>query len=204
MSYLRYLMLILISYLAGSFNFAIICSKLFKNSDVRDFGSGNAGMTNYLRVYGGNLTTLFVIAGDIGKCFLAVFIGNLMFGSAGRLIAGFFVMIGHLFPLYFKFKGGKGVLTSAATFFAFDWRIFLICFVLFVIIVAATRFISLASICAACITPVLSYFFYDGNIFYVIVSALIAAIITFMHRGNIKRLINKTESKFSFKPTKIK
>ncbi|MDR1117282.1 MAG: glycerol-3-phosphate 1-O-acyltransferase PlsY [Oscillospiraceae bacterium] len=198
MELIKYILLIILSYLLGSFNFSIICSRRFKKSDVRDFGSGNAGITNYFRAYGSK-TVFIVMIGDMGKCFLAAFVGGLLFGFWGRLIGGLFVMLGHLFPVFFKFKGGKGVLTTAATILAFDWRVFLIAFCAFLLIVFVTRFVSLGSVIAVCMVPPLIYMFYEGEWRYVGITALIALIVVFMHRQNIGRLINGTESKFTLK-----
>jgi glycerol-3-phosphate acyltransferase PlsY len=127
-----------------------------------------------------------------------VFAGWLM-GFMGKLIAGIFVILGHMFPVYFGFKGGKGVLTAAALILTLDWRIFLIGIGLFIAVVLATKYVSLGSIIGVSVVPFCVYFFYDRNWWFVGATVLIAAIVVFMHRANIKRLINGTESKFKFK-----
>ena len=195
MEILKWIILIAVSYLLGSLNFGIIVSKTLKKDDVRKYGSGNAGITNYFRSVGGK-STLLVMLGDVIKCFIAVFIGGWLFGDMGKFIAGLFVMIGHIFPVYFGFRGGKGVLTTAALMLAFDWRVFAIGFGLFLVIVLITRYVSLGSILGAATVPFSVYFFY-GEAKYVAVTALISAIVIFMHRSNIGRLVKGNESKFS-------
>ena len=195
---LKYAVLIVISYLLGGLNSAIIFSRVIKKTDVRDYGSGSAGLTNYFRAYRSR-SALLVIVGDMLKCFLAVMIGNMLFGFYGRLIAGLFVIIGHLFPPYFKFKGGKGVLAAAATVLAFDWRVFCLSMSIFIIIVIVTRYVSLGSVVAICTVPVFVFLLCGRNWHYVLITGIIAAMVVFMHRANIGRLLNGTESKFTFK-----
>ncbi len=198
--FVEYAIIVVVSYLLGSLNFAIIVSKFQDGKDVREFGSGNAGITNYLRAFGSK-SALAVIAGDMLKCIVAVLLGGLLASFMGKLVAGIFVMLGHMFPVYFGFKGGKGVLTSAAFILVLDWRIFLIGIGVFIIIAAATKYVSLASIIAMSVVPVLVYFFYEGNVYFVIATVVIASIVIFMHRENIKRLIAGTETKFKLKKT---
>lgn len=199
-----------ISYLLGSLNFSIICSKLFKKDDVRGHGSGNAGITNYLRNYGG-ITTLIVMVGDMGKCVAAVLVGQYIFrgdlvagydiADAMKFLAGFFVMLGHMFPLYFGFKGGKGVLSTAALILAFDWRMFLIGISIFIIIVLITRYVSLGSVIAVwSVLPLVWVFYRTAPLVwvYMLIYAAIGALVTIRHRSNIVRLMHHNESKFSF------
>lgn len=195
---LRYFIIILTGYLLGSLNFSIIISKLTDGKDIRRFGSGNAGITNYIRSFG-TKSALGVLAGDVIKCVVAVIIAGCLMGFMGKLVAGISVILGHMFPIYFGFKGGKGVLTTAAFVLMLDWRIFLIGIGLFIVIVLLTRYVSLGSMVGVSVVPVCVYFFYDGNWWFVGATILIAAIVIFMHRANIKRLLNGTESKFGFK-----
>jgi len=198
-----------ICYLLGGLNFAIICSKLFKSEDVREKGSGSAGLTNYARNYGGK-STLLVIVGDMGKCFLAVYLtrwvfrdstlGGYAIADMAKFLAGLFVMLGHMFPPYFGFKGGKGVLTTAALILAFDWRVFLIGISIFIIIVLVTRYVSLGSIVAVFSVIPLIWIFFRADplvIYYAVTQTIIWLIVCFMHRANIKRLLSGTETKFS-------
>ncbi len=207
----------LIAYLLGSINTSILVSKIALKKDIRNYGSGNAGFTNAVRSMGWK-KGLIVMFGDIGKCALAVVIGQLLYigsmnfdaGAGGRLIAGTFVFLGHIYPLYFGFKGGKGVLTFGITILMFDWRIFLIAFSLFLIILFTTKLMSLASICAAIsVLPLVVVFLQtplSGTPMpfgYFFVALFMVLVIIFKHRTNIKRLITKTESKFSFKSNKL-
>ncbi len=210
---IRIPLIALISYLLGSINTSIIVSKYYLHKDIRDYGSGNAGFTNAVRSMGAKLG-LLVLFGDVAKCALACVIGQLIYcgnmsfvdGASGRLLAGAFVFLGHIYPLYFRFRGGKGVLTLAVTVAMFDWRIFLIGLVLFLIVVLITRYISLGSITIAVYFPIAVYFFsrtdltaINMSIGYTAVAAGMSAILIFKHRTNIVRLIKGSESKFSFK-----
>jgi glycerol-3-phosphate acyltransferase PlsY len=195
---IKYILIIAVSYLLGSLNFSIIISKYANGSDIRGFGSGNAGITNYLRSFGAR-SAFTVIAGDMLKCIIAVVFAGWLLGFMGKLVAGIFVMLGHMFPVYFGFKGGKGVLTTAALILTLDWRIFLIGIGIFFIVVLITKYVSLGSVLAVTIVPIFVYLFYNGNWWFFGAAVLIAAIVVFMHRTNIKRLLNGTETKFKMK-----
>ncbi len=202
----KYLVVAVEAYLLGSLNFAIIISRFMAKTDVREHGSGNAGFTNFHRSVGGKKTFL-VIAGDCAKCAVAVVLAGLLLGVEGRLIAGVFVMLGHMFPLYFSFKGGKGVLTTAVLILLIDWRSFLMCIGLFLLVVLVTRYLSLGSILAVGAVPFSFLYLYRGDpslAKYLAITAFMAAFIIFMHRSNIKRLISGNENKFSFKSGKKK
>lgn len=155
-----------ISYLLGSINTSIIVSKVALKKDIRDYGSGNAGFTNAVRSMGWK-RGLIVLFGDVGKCAAAILLGQLIYsgnmsfdgGAGGRLLAGAFVFLGHIYPLYFGFRGGKGVLTLGTTMAMYDWRIFLIAFGVFLIISICTRYVSLGSICGSLTLPVMVYLF---------------------------------------------
>lgn len=195
---LKYIIIIITSYLLGSLNFSIIISKYTNGSDIRGFGSGNAGITNYIRSFGVK-SAFGVLAGDVLKCVVAVVFAGWLIGFMGKLVAGICVILGHMFPVFFGFKGGKGVLTTAALILTLDWRIFLIGIGLFIIIVLATKYVSLGSMAGVSVVPICVYFFYDGNWWFVGATLLIAAIVIFMHRSNIKRLVEGTESRFKLK-----
>lgn len=176
-------------------------------TDIRNYGSGNAGSTNAYRLMGGK-KTLLVMLGDILKGILAVLIAGAMFGELshfggiGKLTAGISVVLGHVFPLYFGFKGGKGVLTAAAVFGMFDIRVLAIVLSVFIIVVLITRFVSLASIFAAAAVPISMVIFYGLDPVYLTAGILLGGFVIYMHRSNIKRLLNKEESKFSFHKNK--
>ncbi|MEG2377976.1 MAG: glycerol-3-phosphate 1-O-acyltransferase PlsY, partial [Clostridia bacterium] len=197
-----YVAVIISAYLLGSLNFSIIISKAVMKTDVREHGSKNAGSTNAYRLMGGKMTT-FVMLGDVLKGVIAVLIGGLVFGELahfggyGKLAAGFAVVLGHVFPVYFKFKGGKGVLTAAAMLAVFDVRVLAVVFAVFVIVVILTRFVSLASVFAAAGVPISMFIFYGADPVYLTAGFVLGAFVIFLHRGNIKRLIHGEESRFT-------
>lgn len=205
---LSFLTTIVVAYLLGSINFAIIISGRKYKDDIRSHGSKNAGMTNMMRTYGKKAAVLTLV-GDALKAVIACFIGYLVMGQFGAYAAGLFCMVGHVFPLYYGFKGGKGVVTAAATVLMTDPPTFLILLILFVVMVAIWRYISLASITCMALYPlilgVVSKFLTlwgtgtakisVGIPFTVLMAILIIA----KHWTNIQRLRTGTESKFSFK-----
>lgn len=194
------LAIILVPYFLGSINFGIIISKLFHGEDIREYGSGNAGMTNMLRTYG-KRDAVITLAGDAVKAVVAVILGKILFGITGGYIAGFFCIIGHAFPCYYHFKGGKGVVVTAATVAVIDWRIFLILFALFVLMVAAFRFISLGSVTCMLVFPLVAKAMDRGLGINMFLSIAIAALVIYLHRENIKRIYQGKESKLSFSKT---
>lgn len=200
MTTLHFVIIAVSSYLLGSLSFAIIVCKLTLGKDIRDYGSGNAGLTNSYRTMGAG-KTLLVLLGDIAKGAAAVAIGALLAGPIGKLVAGIFVILGHMFPVYFGLRGGKGVLVGAVMLALFDWRVFAIAFVLFLIAVIATRWISLGSILGAISFPISTFFFYQDPVLTAMAFGMAAAVI-FMHRTNIGRILTGTENKFSFKSKK--
>ena len=145
--------------------------------------------------------TLFVLLGDIAKGAAAISIGALLVGPVGKLVAGIFVILGHMFPVYFGFRGGKGVLVGAVMLLLFDWRIFLIAFVLFFLAVAVTRWISLGSILGAVSFPITTLLFYRDSVLTAMAFGMAVAVI-FMHRSNIMRMLHGEENRFSFKSKK--
>ena len=194
------LICMIVPYILGSLNFAIIISKLFYRDDIRKYGSGNAGMTNMLRTYG-KLPAAATLICDMLKGALSVWFGMLIFADIGASIAGLFVVLGHMFPCFYKFKGGKGVATTAMVVLVTNPIVFAILFLVFLIIVIGTKYVSLGSVMCMLIYPfVLSRFGNTG--FNVICAAIVAALVIFMHRSNIKRLREGKESKISFKSHK--
>jgi glycerol-3-phosphate acyltransferase PlsY len=201
----------LIGYLLGSFNGAILISRCFHKEDIRTKGSGNAGLTNFYRNYGG-LDTLLVLLIDIGKTVAACFIGRAIMRAydpvwfdEGAMLCGGFSVIGHVFPLYFGFHGGKGILTCGTLAAFVDWRIIMTLLVVFIAVVLITRYVSLGSIVAAVVYPFLFWIRYpihqnvsEGTVMMTILAFCLAALAIYMHHGNIQRLRAGTESKFSF------
>lgn len=200
MTMLQFVIIAISSYLLGSLSFAIIVSKITLGQDIRKYGSGNAGLTNAYRTMGAR-KTLLVLLGDIAKGAVAVAVGALLVGPIGKLVAGIFVILGHMFPLYFGFRGGKGVLVGATMLALFDWRIFLIAFALFIVAVVMTRWISLGSILGAISFPITTYLFYGDTVLTAMAFGMSVGVL-FMHRSNISRILQGTENKFSFKSNK--
>lgn len=194
------LALLVVPYFLGSINFGIIISKLFHGEDIREYGSGNAGMTNMLRTYGKRDAAITLI-GDALKAVVAVILGRILFGISGGYVAGLTCILGHAFPCYYKFKGGKGVVVTAATIAVIDWRIFLMLLGIFILVVAFSKYISLGSVCGMLVFPLLVQVWDRGLSINVLLSCLISALVIFLHRGNIKRIYNGTESKLSLSKT---
>lgn len=200
------------AYLLGSINFAIIITKLFAKKDIRDFGSGNAGMTNVLRTVGKTAAAITLL-GDFLKGFIAVFVMRLLFMLIGEptpvfaeYIAVYGALIGHVYPIFYGFKGGKGILVSFGAIMVLSPISGLLCLLGFLITTSISRYISLGSIIAAMLFPVgvflMNYVFYSPvpNAYLEIIFALpIGLFIIFLHRQNIKRLLSHTENKLSFK-----
>lgn len=214
------------SYLLGSINPAVILSKLIGGKDIRTMGSGNAGTTNMLRNFGKG-AAIITLGCDALKCVAAVVPTRIWFtlicehnligthiANYGIYIAGFFCMLGHIFPLYFKFKGGKGVVTLAATIALLDWRVFLICFGIFALIFFTTRMMSLCAVIGALCYPVITFcmiFFVDFKLGLVptgmdmgyviamtVIAAVLGGVVILKHHENIRRILNGTERKVSF------
>ena len=191
-----------LSYLLGCINGAIATSHIFYHDDVRRHGSGNAGLTNFYRNYGAKCAPM-VIAFDMLKAVGAVLLGNyflgylLGWGAAGKYFGALFCVIGHMFPVFYGFKGGKGILCSGTLLLLLDWRIALVGWGAFVVLWLTTRYVSLGSVSAAAVFPVMTYLVF-GDAFATAFSVLIAALVLFAHRENIKRLLNGTENKFRF------
>ncbi len=206
-TFLVYTLLILgiavIAYLFGSVNTAVILSKLMYGEDIRSKGSKNAGMTNMMRTYG-KAPAALTLLGDMLKAMLGMVAGTLIWGINGAYLAGLFCVIGHIFPVFCHFKGGKGVASAAMVLLYIDWRVFLIVLAMFVLITWATKYLSLASITCMAIIPLFLNRFdivpVDRPI-RLITSMIMSAIIIFMHRSNIKRIMDGTENKFKFKKT---
>jgi len=207
-----YIIVAIIAYLIGSVSFSVIISKKMAGFDVREKGSGNAGSTNVLRTVGKKAAVITLLC-DILKGVVAILLALL----AGVIIkdldkallvqlAGVFVIIGHTFPVFFKFKGGKGIATSLGVLLMINWQIGLICLVFALLLMALTRMVSVGSIAAAVLFPVLVLFIgqnyivsESSNWSYLIFSIVIALLVVFNHRANLKRIFTGTENKISFK-----
>ena len=196
-----------LGYLLGSLNFAIITTRLLFKEDIRKKGSGNAGSTNVLRTYGIK-GAAFTLAGDIGKGFLSVFVGRLLFtiflpGMVwiyGGFLAGIGAVLGHLFPLYFGFKGGKGVSVAGGVILAIQPLLALPMVLIFLVTLGITGMVSLGSILGISFYPTLMLLYVRlsslPNVFCTVCAAIVSILVIFMHRSNIKRIWDGTEYRF--------
>ena len=191
-----------LSYLLGCINGAIATSHLFYHDDVRRHGSGNAGLTNFYRNYGAKCA-IVVIAFDMLKavgavCLGGYFLGHLLgWGVIGKYFGALFCIIGHMFPVFYGFKGGKGILCSGTLLLLLDWRIALVGWGVFVVLWLTTRYVSLGSVAAAISFPITTQLvFHDWGL--TALGTCIALLVLWAHRSNIKRLLNGTESNFHF------
>ena len=209
-----YIIIAIIAYAIGSINFSVIISRKYAGFDVREKGSGNAGTTNMLRSVGKKAAAITLIC-DILKgvisILIAVIIGKIVKNADKALlvqIAGIAVVIGHTFPIFFEFKGGKGVATSLGVLLMTNWQLGLICLIFAIVIMACPKMVSMGSVGAAILFPILTLFISNHFIVeasgfkYLFYSIILAAIVAFNHRENIKRILNGTENKLSFKNTK--
>lgn len=203
-----YFIVAIIAYCLGSISFSVIISKKMAGFDVREKGSKNAGSTNVLRTVGKKaalITLICDILKGIVAILIAVLIGNLVNGVDKALlveIAGLFAVIGHTFPIFFGFKGGKGVATALGVLFIVNWQIALICLVFALLLMCITKMVSVGSLAAAILFPVLTIFIRDNYIVdgnYVVFGILMALIVIYNHRTNIKRLATGTENKINLK-----
>ena len=205
-----YIIVGIVAYLIGSISFSVIFSKKMAGFDVREKGSGNAGATNMLRSVGKKAAVLTLLCDalkGVVAIIFAIIVGAIAKNSDKALlvqIAGILVVIGHTFPVFFNFKGGKGVATALGVLLMTNWKIGLICLVFALVIMALTRIVSAGSVVAAVLFPVLVLFMHtnytisEGSSYFVY-SIILAVIVLFNHRSNIKRILSGTENKLSFK-----
>ncbi len=192
---MKIFIVILISYLIGSFSSAFFMGKIFMKIDIREFGSGNAGATNAIRVMGKKLG-MITFALDVLKGILAVLIARAILGNAGGYIGGLFAVIGHNWPIFIKFKGGKGVATSLGVIFIMHPLTAVICVLLGMMTTLFTRFVSLGSIVFLVLTPIINAIItpvFDKKFF--ITTLLLALLAIYRHKANFKRIASGTENK---------
>lgn len=203
-----YILVAIIAYCLGSISFSVLISKKIAGFDVREKGSKNAGSTNVLRTVGKRAALLTLICDILKGVFavlIAVWLGSIFTTADKALlvqIAGLAAVIGHTFPVFFKFKGGKGVATALGVLLITNWKIGLICLVFALLIMAITRIVSLGSLAAAVLFPVLTIFIHDNYIAYgsyLVFGVLMAGLVIYNHRTNIQRLAKGNENKLSFK-----
>ena len=215
------IVILMVGYLIGSVNLSIVLSKLMGKGDIREHGSGNAGTTNTLRVLGKGPAVL-VLTFDICKAVIAILVAKGIFAISGVtelvtvggallqnttyeigiLLAALGAILGHNFPIYYGFKGGKGIATSLGALLMIEWQIGLVCLIFALTLMISSRMVSLGSICAAILYPVLVFIMGDAfgtsaeaKLAYIIFAICIAGLAVFRHRANIKRLLNGTENK---------
>lgn len=194
MEFLLYILVIVVSYLLGSLSPSIFISNRFFGGDVRRNGSGNAGATNMARVFG-MLAGVATLLADMAKTGLAVFLGSRLLGDWGLCAAGIACMTGHCFPIFHKFKGGKGISAGAAIGLAIDWRVFVTILIVFFIAALLSKKVSLGSVCAAVAISIAALVFHVGTPKLVLaVVGMVLAV--FQHRSNIARLLAGTEPDF--------
>ncbi len=201
-----YIIVSLIAYCIGSISFSVILSRKFAGFDVRDKGSKNAGATNVLRTVGKRVALLTLIC-DILKGVIAIVIAiiagkiweDVVNVESLKYLAGFFVILGHTFPIFFEFRGGKGVATALGVLITLNWKIGLICLIFALIIIAFTKMVSVGSILSAILYPILTIFMAEVEFGAIIISIFIALLVIFNHRENLKRIKEGTENKLSFK-----
>ncbi len=189
----------LAAYLLGNHNGAVLISRIVADEDVRTHGSGNAGLTNFVRNYGG-VSTLAVIAVDMGKAILACLIGGrllLPYGyyTEGIALGGLFLILGHDFPVLLGLKGGKGILSGVTVALMMDWRIGLFVFGIFLAAYFATHYVSLGSVLSSGSFGFIYVIFHHDHPFAVAVGFFLSGLIVWMHRANIVRLLKKQERK---------
>ena len=196
-----------VAYFCGCFNGAVIVSKYILHDDVRTHGSGNAGLTNFYRTFGGPLTFVVILC-DVLKAVAAIsfskliaapiiVVGSETIGFAlAEYWAGLFCLLGHMFPCMFHFKGGKGILSGGTIAIMIDWRVALVVWGGFLILAVLTKYVSLGSIWAGASFPFATYFVYH-DLTLTLFGLLLGGLVVFMHRGNIQRLLTGTENKFS-------
>ena len=197
------LLVMLLSYFFGCFNGSFMVSHFIIRDDVRKHGSGNAGLTNFYRTYGAKYA-LLVIACDMGKTVAACLLGSFFFrclgwdGTLGTLLAGLGCELGHIFPVFYGFRGGKGILSGGTLVLLLYWRVAAVAWALFLLLWLTTRYVSLASITATCSAPITVYFVYGHNWLYTGLCLAVAALVVWCHRENIQRLLHGTEKKFKW------
>lgn len=199
-----------VAYFCGCFNGAVIVSKYILHNDIRNHGSGNAGLTNFHRVFGGPLTALVILC-DVLKAIVALSVGMWLFGRVtvydawagmwpvlAKYWPALFCLLGHMFPCMFHFKGGKGILSGGTIAIMIDWRIALVVWGGFLLLTALTRYVSLGSVWAGGSFPFISWICFPDPVIVVLAFAC-GGLVVWKHRANIKRLLGGTESKLTFR-----
>lgn len=182
-----------IAYLLGSIPFGLLLTRFFGGVDIRSIGSGNIGATNVMRT-GKKWLGISTLLLDLGKGLLAVLFVKYVYDENAAIIAGFFAVLGHIFPIWLQYKGGKGVATSFGVFLAINWSFALVILAVWLGVFLITRFSSLAAIVSICFSPVIAYVL-DGYM-AAMLCLILSALIIFTHRHNLARLLSGTEHSF--------
>lgn len=205
---LRALIVAVAAYFLGCFNGAVIVSKYILRDDIRTHGSGNAGLTNFFRTFGGPLTFVVILT-DVLKAVIAVLVGvwiangfapsfwNGELAIYGKYWAGLFCLVGHMFPCMFGFKGGKGILSGGTVAWMIDWRLAVVAWGAFLLLAVLTKWVSLGSIAAGTLFPIMSFVLYR-DVIVTVLGLIIGVLIVWKHRENLGRILKGTESKFTF------
>lgn len=196
----NYVLIVVLGYLFGSISSSILLSRRLYNTDIRTRGSGNAGATNVARVFGFK-SGLLTFGCDACKTVAAMLIGLALGGDNGLALAGAACLIGHCWPVFFKFKGGKGVTVGAVIALMIDWRVFLIGMVGFFLLFALSQIVSVSSMGGAVLLATLSFAF-GCSLPRCLLAVFTAVLVIFQHRSNIVRLLHHTEPKFRAKAEK--
>ena len=201
----RYAVIVVAGYLLGNISMGLIVSERY-HMDIREHGSGNAGTTNVLRTLGW-LPSVLTLVGDVLKSFLACMLGKWLAGAPGLLVGGFMAVVGHNWPAFSGFRGGKGMAASLGIIFALSWQMALGFLGLEVLVAALTGYVSVASLTTAVAFPIVMGIVYRNSPdfwMYFIFAILLAAAAIFSHRANIRRLLSGTENRLNFKKIKVK
>ncbi len=186
--------IVIAAYLLGSISTAIVVARVLRLQDPREVGSGNPGATNILR-YGGKAAALTTLAGDLLKGVIAVLVAKALTDNTHVIAASMVaVFLGHLYPLYFGFKGGKGVATALGIYLAASLPVGLAMVISWIVVAAVSRYSSLSAIVASALAPVFVWYGLQHRA-YIVASIIISAFLFWRHRGNIKRLFNGSETR---------
>ena len=201
------LLLTAVPYLLGCSNGAILVSKYILRDDIRSHGSGNAGLTNFNRVFGGKLTLLVILA-DVLKAVLGVLLGvlgahlmqrggvDMVTDLRAKYFAWLFCELGHMFPVMFGFRGGKGIMSGGIIAIMIDWRVAVVVWGSFLLLTVITKYVSVGSVSTGILFPIMAWVLYRDAVCLVF-ALLVGGLIVFQHRGNIQRLIHGNENRFS-------
>lgn len=204
------LFIMVFSYFLGCFNGSVIVSKYILKDDVRNHGSGNGGLTNFYRTYGGMLTFVVILT-DMLKGIFSLLLAKLLITALGsdiyllyaEYLASIACMVGHMFPITFKFKGGKGVLTGGALVLMLDWRVALVVWIGFFVLFLSSKYVSLGSCSAGAIFIIANAYFHP-DVISIILGSIMGSLLLWGHRDNMKRLIRGEENKFQLRRSQNK